>query len=679
MEKFIINPLLNRDTLPSFSKIKHDHITSAVDTIITENKQAINQIELNSADPSWENFVVPLEIIDEKLSRVWSQIGHLNSVVNSEELRKEYNKNLGKISLYYSELAQNLKIFTGFKNLTLKKNYSKLSVIQKKIVNDELVGFKLGGIDLSTNKQNTFKEIKSTLSKLSAKFEENLLDSVNAFNLHITSKDILSGLPTNILKSAQLKANENKKKGWLFTLDFPTYIPLMQYADNRQLRQDMYYAYATKASELSNKKLDNTSHINEILKLKLQLANILGFEDYASMSLTTKMAKSSDQIIQFLNNLARKAKPFATKDMHDLEEIGARYNINKIEAWDIAYLSEKIKIEKFNFSDLDIKNYFPKPKVLNGLFNLVRRLYGITITRAKTDVWHKDVEFYEIHNQRHKLIGQFYLDLYARKNKRGGAWMDEAISKFNFNGFESIPAAYLTCNFSSPSRGRPAYFTHDEVITLFHEFGHGLHHLLTDITHYSVAGIKIVEWDAVELPSQFMENFCWEWSVIKDMTEHVDTKKTMPKILFNKMIEAKNFQSGLQTLRQVEFALFDITLHSSYKPASGKFLAHLEKIRASIAIVKPPNWNRFPHSFSHIFAGGYAAGYYSYKWAEVLSADAYSLFEETGIFSKKIGNKFKNEILGRGGSRPAIKSFEAFRGRKPKIDALLKHSGLTSR
>ena len=380
MEKFIINPLLNRDTLPSFSKIKHDHITSAVDTIITENKQAINQIELNSADPSWENFVVPLEIIDEKLSRVWSQIGHLNSVVNSEELRKEYNKNLGKISLYYSELAQNLKIFTGFKNLTLKKNYSKLSVIQKKIVNDELVGFKLGGIDLSTKKQNTFKEIKSTLSKLSAKFEENLLDSVNAFNLHITSKDILSGLPTNILKSAQLKANENKKKGWLFTLDFPTYIPLMQYADNRQLRQDMYYAYATKASELSNKKLDNTSHINEILKLKLQLANILGFEDYASMSLTTKMAKSSDQIIQFLNNLARKAKPFATKDMHDLEEIGARYNINKIEAWDIAYLSEKIKIEKFNFSDLDIKNYFPKPKVLNGLFNLVRRLYGITIT-----------------------------------------------------------------------------------------------------------------------------------------------------------------------------------------------------------------------------------------------------------------------------------------------------------
>ena len=576
-------------------------------------------------------------------------------------------------------MAQNLKIFTGFKNLTLKKNYSKLSVIQKKIVNDELVGFKLGGIDLSTKKQNTFKEIKSTLSKLSAKFEENLLDSVNAFNLHITSKDILSGLPTNILKSAQLKANENKKKGWLFTLDFPTYIPLMQYADNRQLRQDMYYAYATKASELSNKKLDNTSHINEILKLKLQLANILGFDDYASMSLTTKMAKSSDQIIQFLNNLARKAKPFATKDMHDLEEIGARYNINKIEAWDIAYLSEKIKIEKFNFSDLDIKNYFPKPKVLNGLFNLVRRLYGITITRAKTDVWHKDVEFYEIHNQRHKLIGQFYLDLYARKNKRGGAWMDEAISKFNFNGFESIPAAYLTCNFSSPSRGRPAYFTHDEVITLFHEFGHGLHHLLTDITHYSVAGIKSVEWDAVELPSQFMENFCWEWSVIKDMTEHVDTKKTMPKILFNKMIEAKNFQSGLQTLRQVEFALFDITLHSSYKPASGKFLAHLEKIRASIAIVKPPNWNRFPHSFSHIFAGGYAAGYYSYKWAEVLSADAYSLFEETGIFSKKIGNKFKNEILGRGGSRPAIKSFEAFRGRKPKIDALLKHSGLTSR
>ena len=396
------------------------------------------------------------------------------------------------------------------------------------------------------------------------------------------------------------------------------------------------------------------------------------------MSLTTKMAKSSDEIVKFLNNLAKKAKPFAVKDMKELVTIGNRYNIDKIEAWDIAYLSEKIKMEKFDFSDLEVKNYFPKPKVLNGLFKVVFKLYGIKVIKAKADVWHKDVEFYEIYNKKNKLIGQFYLDLYARKNKRGGAWMDEALSKSTFNGFDTIPAAYLTCNFSSPSRGRAAYFTHDEVITLFHEFGHGLHHLLTDITHYSVAGIKGVEWDAVELPSQFMENFCWEWAVIKDMTEHVDTKKSIPRALFNKMIEAKSFQSGLQTLRQVEFAMFDILLHSSYNPSTEKFLQLLDEVRDLVAVARPPNWNRFPHSFSHIFAGGYAAGYYSYKWAEVLSADAYSFFEESGIFSKRIGNKFKNEILGRGGSRPAIESFEAFRGRKPKIDALLKHSGLSN-
>ena len=593
-------------------------------------------------------------------------------------MRKEYNNNLEKISLYYSELGQNSKIFNGFTILKEKNHYQRLHTIQKKIVDDEIIGFMLGGVGLTPKKQEKFKEIKASLSKLSAKFEENLLDSVNSFNLHIASKDLLAGIPADVLKNAQLLAASDNNKGWVFTLDFPSYIPLMQYADNRKLREDMYYAYSTKASELSNKKLDNTAQINAILKLKLQLAKLLGFKDYASMSLTTKMAKSSDEIVKFLNNLAKKAKPFAVKDMKELVKIGNRYNIDKIEAWDIAYLSEKIKMEKFDFSDLEVKNYFPKPKVLNGLFKVVFKLYGIKVIKAKANAWHKDVEFYEIYNKKNKLIGQFYLDLYARKNKRGGAWMDEALSKSTFNGFDTIPAAYLTCNFSSPSRGRAAYFTHDEVITLFHEFGHGLHHLLTDITHYSVAGIKGVEWDAVELPSQFMENFCWEWAVIKDMTEHVDTKKSIPRALFKKMIDAKSFQSGLQTLRQVEFAMFDILLHSSYNPSTGKFLQLLDEVRDLVAVARPPNWNRFPHSFSHIFAGGYAAGYYSYKWAELLSADAYSFFEESGIFSKRIGNKFKNEILGRGGSRPAIESFEAFRGRKPKIDALLKHSGLAN-
>ena len=599
--------------------------------------------------------------------------------MNSESLRKEYNKNLIKITNYYSELAQNLKIFKGYQHLKDKEFDVGLNAIQKKIVNDELKGFELGGIGLPKNKRESFKLIKSNLSKLSSQFEENILDSINNFSFHIESKVEVEGIPKDVLNKARMLAKENNKKGWLFTLDFPSYIPLMQYAKNRKLREDMYRAYATKASELSNKKLDNGPCINEILLLKQKLASLLSYENYAEMSLVTKMANSSDEVVKFLNKLAKKAKPHAKKDMKDLNEIAKKFNINSIEAWDIAYLSEIIKEKKFNFSDLEIKNYFPKTKVLNGLFKLVNKIYGVKILKKNTDVWHKDVEFYEIYDNNNQSIGHFYLDLYARKNKRGGAWMDDARARFKFDDIQSTPIAFLTCNFSGPSKGKPAYFTHDEVITLFHEFGHGLHHLLTEIDNYSVSGIKNVEWDAVELPSQFMENFCWEWSVIKDMTEHVDTKKTMPKSLFNKMIAAKNFQSGMQTLRQVEFALFDMLLHSSnYDPKSKNFLDLLEKVRDDVAVVRPPKWNRFPHSFSHIFAGGYAAGYYSYKWAEVLSADVYSLFEEKGVFSRTIGNKFRNEVLAKGGSRTALKSFVAFRGREPKIDALLIHSGLKS-
>ena len=620
----------------------------------------------------------PLEKIDEKLSRVWSQISHLNSVMNSETLRKEYNKNVAKITNYYSELTQNLKIFQGFQYLKKKENYSQLNPIQKKIVNDELKGFELGGVGLPKNKRDSFKLIKSKLAKLSSQFEENILDSINDFSLHIESKKIVEGIPKDVLDSAQKLAKENNKKGWLFTLDFPSYMPLMQYAKNRKLTEDMYRAYATKASELSSKKLDNGPCINEILLLKQKLATLLSYENFAEMSLATKMANSSNEVVKFLNKLAKKSKPYAKKDMKELNEIAKHYDIDNIEAWDIAYLSEIIKERKFNFSDLEIKNYFPKPKVLNGLFKLVNKIYGVNIRNANTSVWHKDVEFYEIYDDNNQSIGHFYLDLYARKNKRGGAWMDDARARFKFDDITSTPIAFLTCNFSGPSRGKPAYFTHDEVITLFHEFGHGLHHLLTEIDNYSVSGIKNVEWDAVELPSQFMENFCWEWSVIKDMTEHVDTKKTMPKSLFNKMTAAKNFQSGMQTLRQVEFALFDILLHSSYNPKDKKFLDLLEEVRNDVAVVRPPKWNRFPHSFSHIFAGGYAAGYYSYKWAEVLSADVYSLFEEKGVFSRAIGSKFRNEVLAKGGSRSALQSFIAFRGRKPKIDALLNHSGLKS-
>ena len=581
-----------------------------------------------------------------------------------------------KITNYYAELSQNLKIFKGYQELKKDKNFSKLTSTQKKIINDELNGFKLGGVGLSKKKRDVFKSIQSRLSKLSSKFEENVLDSINDFTLHIDSKKQVEGIPKEVLNKAKLIAKEQKITGWLFTLDFPSYIPLMQYADNRNLRKTMYKAYATKASGSFNKKLDNGPIINEILLLKKKLASLLSYKNYAEMSLSTKMATSSMEVIKFLNKLAKKSKSHALQDMKDLKEIATIYNIDEIEAWDIAYLSEKIKEKKFKFSDLEVKNYFSKPNVLNGLFQLVKKLYGVKIKILKTNVWHKDVEFYEISNSKNQSIGHFYLDLYARKNKRGGAWMDDARARFKFSDSSATPVAFLTCNFSGPTKGKPAYFTHDEVITLFHEFGHGLHHLLTEINHYSASGIKNVEWDAVELPSQFMENYCWEWTVIRNMTCHAETKKVMPKKLFNKMIAAKNFQSGMQTLRQVEFSLFDILLHSTYEPKTKKFLDLLEKVRDDVAVVRPPKWNRFPHSFSHIFAGGYAAGYYSYKWAEVLSADVYSLFEEQGVFSKTTGNKFRREVLAKGGSRTAIESFKAFRGRKPKIDALLKHSGL---
>jgi oligopeptidase A len=622
--------------------------------------------------------VYPLQKSNEKLSRVWSQINHLNSVVNNEKLRLIYNKNLTKVTKYYSELSQNKLIYKKFIKIKSGTCYRALTAPQKKIIADEILGFELGGVALNNNKKIQFKKILSKLSKLSANFEENLLDSVNNFSLLIKNKEKLKGIPNDVLIKAKIDAKNQKKSGWAFSLDFPCYMPVMQYADNRELRKQIYYAYATKASDLSDKDKDNTNNINKILLNKKRLANLLGFSDYASMALTTKMANSSKEVINFLDDLANKAKPFASKDMVDLKNYGHKLKIKDIEAWDIAYLSEKIKEERFNYSEQEVKNYFPDHKVIEGLFKVVESIYGIYIKKEITEVWHKDVKFYKITNKSDKLIGYFYLDLYARKSKRGGAWMDEAISKYKFPNEHTSPVAYLTCNFSEPVHNNVSLLTHDEVITLFHEFGHGLHHLLTEINDYGVSGIQGVEWDAVELPSQFMENFCWEWSVIKNMTEHTKTKKPMPKILFNKLLKSKNFQSGMQTTRQVEFALFDIKLHSDYDPSLKNFLNLLNQVRDQVSVVRPPEWNRFPHSFSHIFAGGYAAGYYSYKWAEVLSADAYSLFEEMGILSDEAGKKFRKEILSMGGSRPAMNSFVKFRGRKPSIDALLRHNGLLS-
>ena len=651
-------------------------MSPALNKVLKENKNVIKKIESDNQEPSWQNFVSPLQQSNEKLSRVWSQVNHLNAVVNNEELRIIYNKNLTKVTKYYSELSQNALIYKKFKKIRAGKIYTKLTTPQKKIISDEILGFELGGVGLNPLKKVEFKKILSKLSKLSSSFEENLLDSVNNYSLLVSDKSKLKGIPKNILVKARVDAKKQNKNGWSFSLDFPCYLPVVQYADNRELREEIYYAYATKASDLGDKNVDNTNNINNILMHKKRLSNLLGFSNYASMALTTKMANSSKEVINFLENLSKKAKPFANKDMEDLKIFGKKVGIKNIEAWDIAYLSEKIKEDRFNYSEQEIKNYFPDYKVIEGLFKVVESIYGICIHKEITEIWHKDVTFYKIKNKSNKIIGYFYLDLYARKNKRGGAWMDEAISKFKFPNEQTYPVAYLTCNFTAPVNNNSSLLTHDEVITLFHEFGHGLHHLLTEINEHGVSGIQGVEWDAVELPSQFMENFCWEWSVIKNMTEHIESKKTMPKLLFNKLLKSKNFQSGMQTTRQVEFALFDIMLHSTYNPISKNFLTLLNQVRDQVAVVSPPSWNRFPHSFSHIFAGGYAAGYYSYKWAEVLSADAYSLFEEIGILSAEAGDKFRKEILAKGGSRPAIESFIKFRGRKPSIDALLKHHGL---
>ena len=671
------NPILEQITIPLFDKIKSHHLVPAIQKIIIDNETTIKNIEnIQDSEISYE-FVKELSKIDYRLSNAWSQIGHLNSVCNSEEFRVEYNKCKDLITDYYSNISQNVKVFNLYVKLKESSLFAELTSIQQKVIDNEIRDFKLGGVNLALEEQAKYKKIQSKLSKLASKFEENVLDETNQYFLHIEDSERVRGIPDDVLEQATLLAKEDKKSGYYFTLHFPSYIPVLQYAHNRDLRQQLYEAYAKKASELSNPKYDNSKIIQDILFLRSQLANLLGFHNFAELSLDTKMANSPKEVCDFLNNLASKAKPFAEQDYEDLKKYALKDGIKHLEAWDVAYYSEIIKQEKYLISDQEIKQYFPEHKVIKGLFDLVNKLYGIEILESKAPSWHSNVAYYEI-QQSNKIIGSFYLDLYARKNKRGGAWMDECISKSQFNGHIDYPVAYLTCNFSSPIGKNPALFTHDEVITLFHEFGHGLHHLLTQVDEYNVSGIKGVEWDAVELPSQFMENFCWNWEVIQNMTEHIKSKETMPKNMFDKLIQSKNFQSGMQTVRQVEFALFDMLIHMNDNPINLNVLETLEKVRDEVAVVRPPKWNRFPHSFSHIFAGGYAAGYYSYKWAEVLSADIFDEFLNNGVLNKDIGTRFRKEILSVGGSRGANESFVKFKGREPTIDALLKHNGLAA-
>jgi len=671
------NPILFRDSLPLFDQIKPSHISPAIEGILKEANSLIHSLKVMGGSISWENFVEPIEMVSEKISRAWGQIEHLNAVVNSDDLRKAYNDNLIKLTEFYTNLSQDEALYKKYQSLKDGEIFKSLTPSQKRIIDNVLREFKLGGAELNELEKARFKVIQEKLAKLSTQFEENILDATNEFSIFVGDADDLQGIPEENIKKAQSEAIEDKKEGYKFTLHFPSYLPVMQYAEDRNLREKLYRGYATRASELASPKFDNTKLIDEILALRYESAKLLGFNHFTEMSLVTKMAKSNEEVVSFLMDLANKAKPFALKDMEELSAFSKTLGIEKLEAWDIAYVSEKLRQAKYSFSENEVKQYFPEHRVLKGLFKVVETIFKLKIIKTDAPTWHKDVSFYSIKNDGDELVGQFYFDLYARNHKRGGAWMDEAISRYKNSLESSHPVAFLTCNFSSPSENKPALFSHDDVITLFHEFGHGLHHMLTKVDEYSISGIKGVEWDAVELPSQFMENFCWEWDVVKHMTEHVDNKSPLPEALFKKMIEAKNFQSGMQTLRQIEFSLFDIRLHTQYSDQNKiNSLKLLETIRDEIAVVRPPAWNRFPNSFSHIFAGGYAAGYYSYKWAEVLASDAFSLFEEEGILSSNAGQKFQEEVLSKGGSRPAMESFVAFRGRAPSVDALLRHSGM---
>jgi oligopeptidase A len=674
-----MNPLLDFSGLPRFAEFKPELVGPAISQLLSEVRTISEKVTAEQGEPTWDTLVAPLDDAIERLRRAWGQVAHLNAVMNSPQLREVYNGNLPNVTQLFTELAQNELLYQRYKTLQGSTHFSELSEAQRKFIENELRDFRLGGADLPSESKAEFKENAQQLARLSSRFNDNVLDETNAFELIVTDEGDLAGIPEDVIDAARQTAEAEGKTGWKFTLHAPSYLPVLQYADKRSLREQMYRAFVTRASEFASSEHDNTSLITEILKLRRRQAQLLGYADYAEVSLEPKMAQSAQQVLDFLNDFAARAKPYAQDDLEELHSFAAsELGLQSLEAWDLAYVSEKLRVARFAFSDQEVKQYFPEPKVLEGMFRVVQTLYGIKIAEDEAPRWNEDVRFYSIRDRNGDLIGQFYLDLHARSTKRGGAWMDDAITRRKKNGGIQTPVAYLNCNFSSPVGDKPALLTHDEVITLFHEFGHGLHHLLTRVDVLGVSGINGVEWDAVELPSQFMENFCWEWNVLKDMTQHVDSGAALPKETFDKMYAAKNFNVGMQTIRQIEFSIFDMMIHHKYDPeGSVTPMQVLDRVRDQVAVVIPPAYNRFPNSFSHIFGGGYAAGYYSYKWAEVLSADAFSAFEEGGVLSEAVGKRFRDEILAKGGSRPALELFVAFRGREPTIDALLRHSGMT--
>ena len=673
------NPLLEMDGLPQFSRIKPEHVEPAIDTLLQHNREQIAALLEGESEFSWKSLVEPIEQLEDRLSRTWSPVSHMNSVVNSEALREAYNACLPKLSEYGTEMGQNEKLFRAYK--TVAESDNTLDFAQQKVMKNALRDFHLSGVDLPQEKKERYKELSQQMSKLTSKFEENILDSTNAWSKLITDVNELAGLPESAIALAKQSAGQREMEGWLLTLEFPSYLPVMTYAERHELRHELYQAFSTRASDQGPQagQWDNSEVMEQILALRYEMAQLSGFDSYAERSLVTRMARNPGEVIGFLQDLAERSYPQAERELDELRHYAKeQFGVNQLEAWDIGYYAEKLRQFRHNISQEELKPYLPETRVVTGMFKVVERLYGIQISEAEEiDSWHPDVRFFEIRDAGGELRGQFYLDLYARRFKRGGAWMDECAGRFFSDEMDQIPVAYLTCNFSPPVGDKPALFTHDEVETLFHEFGHGLHHMLTHIDYPAVSGISGVAWDAVELPSQFMENWCWQHEALQLISGHYETGEPIPDELYARMIDAKNFQSAMQMARQLEFSLFDFRIHREYDPAQGgRVYEILEQVRQQVAVVQPPEWNRFPHGFSHIFAGGYAAGYYSYKWAEVLSADAFSLFEEQGIFNPEVGRSFLQNILEMGGSKDAMELFIDFRGREPKIDALLQHCGI---
>ncbi len=677
------NPLLVLNGLPPFSRIKPEHVKPAIEALLTESRQLVEQLLQQHSQYSWDNLVEPLDSMDDRINRAWSPVSHMNSVVNSEALRDVYNECLPILSEYGTEMGQHEGLFNAFRQIADREEYQHLDTAQKKVIDNTLRDFRLSGIELDQVARDRYKAIQQELSRLTSQYSDNVLDATNGWYKQLTDESQLAGLPESARDLAKQTAAQRNLQGWVFTLEFPSYYPVLTYADNRELREELYTAYVTRASDQGPQacQWDNTAIMEQIMALRHEAAQLLEYSNYAERSLATKMAESTEHVMSFLQDLAQRSRPAAQRELEELRHFAREYyECDDLQAWDIAYYSEKLRQNKYAISQEELKPYFPEPRVVSGLFAIVARLYGLQIeTVAGVDTWHEDVAFYRIRDAAGELRGEFYLDLYARPHKRGGAWMDECISRRRSAAGLQIPVAYLTCNFSPPIGDKPALFTHDEVITLFHEFGHGLHHMLTKIDYAGVSGISGVAWDAVELPSQFMENWCWEREALDLFSGHFESGDKIPEALYQRMQQARNFQSAMQMIRQLEFAIFDLRIHRDYSHENGARIHDtLNAVREQVAVVAVPAFNRFENGFTHIFGGGYAAGYYSYKWAEVLSADAFSAFEENGIFCRDTGNKFLECILEQGGSREPMELFREFRGREPTIDALLRHSGLAA-